>query len=127
MYAIIQFRFVRRIALLRSVWVLFAATLAAANSLAADLDSARKQFIAGNYSNCVAECEQAIADREYEEEWRTLLAKSLVAIGKYEKAGLVISNALDRYSWSIPVRLLAHDVLPYVGETNRPAELLREI
>ena len=93
----------------------------------AELASARKKFISGNYSNCIVECEQAIAEREYEEEWRTLLINSLTAVGEYRKAGTVLSNALDRYSWSIPLRLLAHEVLPYVGETNRAAEVLREI
>src|ERR1051325_3236965 len=94
---------------------------------AAELESARKKFISGSYSNCIAECEQAIAEREYEEEWRILLTRSLAAIGEYPRAGVVLSNALDRYSWSIPLRLLAHDVFPYVGETNRAAEALREI
>ncbi len=94
---------------------------------AADLASAREKFLHGNYSNCIAECEQAIAEREYEEEWRSLLVKSLCRVGQYEKAGATISNALDRYSWSIPLRLLAHEVLPYVGETNRASDALREI
>ncbi|HEY0548609.1 MAG TPA: hypothetical protein VGF13_03350, partial [Verrucomicrobiae bacterium] len=94
---------------------------------AADIATARQQLISGDYTNCVATCEQAIANFEYEEEWRVLLVKSLVAIGKYPEAGTVISNALDRYSWSIPLRLLAHEVLPFTGGTNRAAEALREI
>jgi len=92
-----------------------------------ELESARKKFISGNYSNCIVECEQAIAEREYEEEWRTLLIRSLTTVGNYKQAGTVLSNALDRYSWSIPLRLLAHEVLPYVGETNRATAMLREI
>src|SRR5688500_7639990 len=94
---------------------------------AADLATARQQLISGDYTNCVTTCEQAIANFEYEEEWRVLLVRSLVAIGKYPEAGTVISNALDRYSWSIPLRLLAHEVLPFTGETNRSQEVLRQI
>src|SRR6185503_21045057 len=89
-------------------WLFLAALLfvCAVNGLpAADLASARKQLIAGDYTNCVATCEQAIANFEYEEEWRVLLVKSLVAIGRYPEAGTVISNALERYSWSFPLRL----------------------
>jgi tetratricopeptide (TPR) repeat protein len=93
----------------------------------ADLDSARKNFIAGRYAKCIAECKEAIADYEYHEEWRSLLVRSLAATGEYEQAGAVLSNALDRYSWSIPLRLLGHEVLPYVGETNRATELLEQI
>jgi hypothetical protein len=37
-------------------------------ALAADLATARKEFIAGQYAKCIALCEEAIADREYEEE-----------------------------------------------------------
>jgi len=94
---------------------------------AADLAGAREQFISGQYTNCAALCQQAIASSEYEEEWRVLLVKSLAAAGQYEQAGGVLSNALERYSWSLPLRLLAHEVLPYAGETNRAAEVLREI
>jgi tetratricopeptide (TPR) repeat protein len=94
---------------------------------AADLISAREHFLHGHYSNCIVECQQAVAEREYEEEWRTLLVNSLCAVGQFQEAAAVISNALDRYSWSIPMRLLAHDILPFAGETNRAAEALREI
>jgi tetratricopeptide (TPR) repeat protein len=94
---------------------------------AAQLDSAREHFIAGRYSKCIAECKEAIADFEYQEEWRSLLVRSLAATGQYAEAGTVLSNALDRYSWSIPLRLLGHEVLPYIGETNRATELLEQI
>lgn len=100
---------------------------AAAATHGAELTNARALYVSGQYKAATAECEQAIASFEYEEEWRTLLVKSLMASGQYEKAGGIISNALERYSWSIPIRLLAHEVLPYAGETNRAAEVLREI
>ena len=93
----------------------------------ADLGTARQQFISGQYSNCAEVCTQAIADREYEEEWRSLLAKSQFALGRYKEAGVTLSNAMDRYSWSVPLRLLAHEVLPYSGDTNRAAEALQQI
>jgi tetratricopeptide (TPR) repeat protein len=108
-------------------WIFVFILLGATGVRAAELTNARQQFITGQYSNCIAECEQAIASFEYEEEWRALLVRSLAASGQYEKAGKIISNALDRYSWSIPIRLLAHEVLPYAGETNRADEVLREI
>ncbi len=94
---------------------------------AANLGVARQQFISGQYSNCASLARQAIASSEYEEEWRVLLTKSLAATGQYEQAGGVVSNALERYSWSLPLRLLAHDVLPFAGQTNRASAVLREI
>lgn len=94
---------------------------------AADLPKARQQLISGQYSECISTCEKAMAEFEYEEEWRSLLVKALAATGQYEKAGSVLSNALDRYSWSLPIKLLAHEVLPYLGQTNRAAEIPKEI
>ena len=108
------------------VAVVLSVTLAC-SAVAADLATARKEFLGGAYTKCATLCEQAIAEREYEEEWRVLLVRSLCAVGKYEQAGLVLSNALDRYAWSIPLRLLGHEMLPYAGQTNRAAEVLREI
>ena len=93
----------------------------------ADLETARQQFLSGQYSNCVALCAQAIADREYEEEWRSLLAKSQFVLGQYPEAGTTLSKALDRYTWSVPLRLLAHEILPYSGDTNRAAEVLAQV
>ena len=93
----------------------------------ADLGTARQQFISGQYSNCAEVCTQAIAEREYEEEWRSLLAKSQFALGRYVEADVTLSNALDRYSWSVPLRLLAHEILPYSGDTNRAGEALQQI
>src|SRR5262245_9494551 len=52
----------------------------------ADLEEVRKQFLSGQYSNCIRACEQAIADREYSEEWRLLLVQSLMATGRYTNA-----------------------------------------
>jgi len=112
---------------LRGIPLALLALAVAFTANGADLNSARKHFIEGRYANCTTECEQAIADFEYQEEWRLLLVRSLVAVGQYDKAGSVLSNALDRYSLSIPLRLLGHEVLPYVGATNRAAELLQEI
>ena len=86
------------------VAVVLSVTLAC-SAVAADLATARKEFLGGAYTKCATLCEQAIAEREYEEEWRVLLVRSLCAVGKYEQAGLVLSNALDRYAWSIPLRL----------------------
>jgi tetratricopeptide (TPR) repeat protein len=118
-----------RVSFLRLCPALAFVALLACGGLArsAELQSARDKYLHGQYSACISECEQAIAEREYEDEWRTLLVKALWRTGQYEKAGVTISNALDRYSWSIPLRLLAHDVFPYAGETNRATESLKEI
>src|SRR5215510_8356127 len=61
---------------------------------AADLEKARQEFLSGSYSNCIRHAEQAIRQNDFEEDWRLLLAKSLLTVGKYPEALTVISNAL---------------------------------
>ncbi len=94
---------------------------------AVELTNARQQFISGRYTNCIATCREAIADYSYQEEWHELLVKSEFSIGRYEQAGLSLSNALERFTWSVPLRLLGHDVFRYTSQSNRAHELLQQI
>ena len=75
----------------------------------ADLESAREDYQSGRYTNCIATCEKAIANDESAEEWRLLLARSLVAVGRYTNAASVISTNLEQYGWSIHLRLLGRE------------------
>ena len=93
----------------------------------ADLEEVRRQFISGQYSNCIRACEQAIADREYSEEWRLLLVQSLMATGRYANALAVINSSLDRYSGSVRLRVLAREVFLHNGRKDRADALLQEI
>jgi tetratricopeptide (TPR) repeat protein len=101
----------------------FAAVIAPA----AEVTNARQQFLSGQYTNCIATCREAIADFSYQEEWHELLVKSEFSLGRYEQAGLSLSNALDRFSWSVPMRLLGCDVFPYTSQSNRAPELLEQV
>lgn len=93
----------------------------------AELSDARKQFLSGQYSNCAAACREALADYAYQEEWHELLARSEFARGRYEEAGVALSNALNRFSWSIPLRLLGRDIFRYTSQSNRAPEMLEQI
>jgi tetratricopeptide (TPR) repeat protein len=104
------------------VWISWACALHGA-----DLEEVRKQFISGQYSNCIRACEQAIADREYSEEWRLLLVQSLLATGRYTNALGVINASLDRYASSVRLRVLARDVFLQNGRKDRADALLQEI
>ncbi len=101
--------------------------LSPAAARAADLNEARTNFFSGAYSNCITACELAIRNNEYDEEWRRLLAKAFLAVGEYQKAEQVITTALDRYGTSIPLRLLAHEVLLQNGHPEHAQALLSEL
>src|SRR5262245_42405039 len=94
---------------------------------AAELEEARPLFIKGQYTECIRLCEEAIAEREPSEEWRLLLAKSLLAVGRYTNAYEVISTNLDRFPWSVRLRLTGRDVYQQNGQVTEAAELLSDI
>ncbi len=93
----------------------------------ADLTETRQQFISGQYALCIQSAEKAMADGEYEEDWRLLLARSQMTLGQYPAALTTISNALNRYFSSVRVRLLGHEVYRQNGQPERAVELLQEI
>ncbi|PYI84817.1 MAG: hypothetical protein DME26_12665, partial [Verrucomicrobia bacterium] len=94
---------------------------------AADVEDAQKQFIAGDYTNCIRVCEQAVGARDASEEWKLLLAQSLLTVGRYTNALAVISSALAQHASSVRVRLLAYDVLRQNGRTDDAKRVLDEI
>jgi TolA-binding protein len=115
---------------LRPLWILVLATFLAApapRSAAVELDEVRPLFINGNYARCIRLCNEAIADSETSEEWRLLLARSLLATGQYTNAASVISTNLDRYPWSIRLRLLGHEVFRQNGRAEEAATAISEI
>src|SRR5256885_6734954 len=94
---------------------------------AADLPQARKLFVSGDYSECIRLSEQALRDRERDEEWPMLLMKSLLATGRFPEAQSALTNALSRHRSSIRVLLLGCDVTTANGDTDRARALLDEI
>jgi len=94
---------------------------------AAEIADARKQFLTGQYISCSAACREALSDYAYQEEWHELLVKSEFALGRYELAGLALSNGLQRFSWSIPLRLLGRDVFRFTSQSNRAPEMFEQI
>ena len=94
---------------------------------AADLEQCRKLFITGEYSECIRLSEQAVRERERNEEWAVLLVKSLLAVGRYPEAEGALTNALSRYRSSIRLRLAGWETLNANGNTDAARDLLQEI
>src|ERR1041385_4965233 len=94
---------------------------------AADIEQARKLFISGDYSGCIRLCEQAVRDRERDEEWPLLLTKSLLATGRYPEARSALTNALTRNRSSIRLLLLGCEVSTANGDTGQARAWLEEI
>ena len=92
-----------------------------------DISETQRLFIKGEYTKCIRACEEAIADSDTSEDWRTLLARSLLAVGRYTNAFSVISTNLERYPWSVRLRLAGHEVLRRNGQAEEAAAALNEI
>ena len=109
--------------------VFFLATFASSimPAPAADLDVARPLFIKGEFKKCIQQCEEAIRDGETEDEWRALLARSMMAIGNYTNAYSVVSTNLEKLPWSVQLRLLGHEVYRRNGKPEEAATLLEQI
>ncbi|MEY2410106.1 MAG: hypothetical protein QOF48_2776 [Verrucomicrobiota bacterium] len=109
---------------------LFLATLLATTpsvDAAVELDATQALFIKGDYAECIQACDTAIAEDESSDEWRVLLAQSLLELGRYTNAYSVIITNLDRFPWSIKLRLLGHEVCRRNGQLDEAAQLLRQI
>jgi tetratricopeptide (TPR) repeat protein len=98
-----------------------------ASAWGVELDDVRPLFIKGDYTRCIKLCEEAIADHDNSDQWRILLARSLLAIGRYTNAYSVVQTNLERYPWSVQLRLLAHEVFRQNGQAEPAASTLDEI
>lgn len=96
---------------------------------AADIDAAREQFKAGQYTQCIETAQQAIEEETYrsKRQWWILMAESLMALGQYDQAAKEIETALSRYSVSIRLLKLGHTANLYCGQTKRASEMLAKI
>ena len=91
------------------------------------LKEVRQRFISGHYAETIRSCEKAIANEESEEEWRILLAQSLLATGRNPEALSVVQKALQRFPWSISLRITGYHVYRNNGARDNAQELLEEI
>src|SRR5262245_1887457 len=115
-----------------TAWLrVFAATVlivASPGSLrAVEIDETRPLFLNGKYTECIRACQEALKESDPAEEWRLLLAKSYLAVGRYTNAYEVINTNLSRFSGSIQMRLLGREVYLRNGQVEQAAELLSEI
>ncbi|HEY6228086.1 MAG TPA: tetratricopeptide repeat protein [Verrucomicrobiae bacterium] len=94
---------------------------------AEDIESARHLLINGKYEEVIETAEKAINAKDRDEEWRTLLMRAQMSVGKYPEALQVATNALRRYSSSIRMKLAAYDVLQANGQAAEANSLLEEM
>src|SRR5439155_16450475 len=99
----------------------------ALKSAGADLETARKQFLSGDYTAVVASAEKALKDLPDDEDWNWLLIKSLLETGQYPEANRATTNALAQEPRSLRLRWLAREVFQSNGQSEAAAECVERI
>lgn len=94
---------------------------------AADVSEARKVFLAGDYKKAIQLCREALKSDTGEEDWPLLLTESLLAVGDYPNAQVVMTQAMEQFPFSLRTKLLAREVWLYNGNPVRAKEFLEEI
>jgi len=100
---------------------------AGARAGAQDLGAMQQQFVRGNYSEVIARAQKEVANDRYESDWRQLLVKSLLTVGRYDEAYTNAMEGLDGYSATIAMRLLARDAALYHNDVAGANRRLVEI
>jgi tetratricopeptide (TPR) repeat protein len=84
-------------------------------------------FIQGRYEECIRYAEKGMESDTSEDEWRVLLAKALMATGRYSNALEVISTNLSRFYGSVRLHLVAYDVYQQNGLPEKARKMLEQI
>jgi tetratricopeptide (TPR) repeat protein len=92
-----------------------------------EAEAALELFIRGHYEQCIKISQKALADRDAEEDWPILLAKSYLAVGRYTNAFSVVATNLDRFRNSVRLRLLGHEVALRNNQPEVAQQRLTEI
>jgi hypothetical protein len=83
-------------------------SLAAAQTV----EETQQEFLHGEYEKVIGVTQQKVAQGAYQDDWRILLVKSLLATGRYDEAySNAMAGAADSYSLSL--RLLARETALY--------------
>lgn len=123
------FRFVARhpshlfsLMLCTASWLVFPPSLRAA-----DINEARAAFYAGEYDECIELTRAEVEKGIWNDVWSIQLVKTLVTVGRYAEAVEVYELVEEKFSGSIPLRVLAAEAYRFSGQADKGDRLLRQI
>jgi tetratricopeptide (TPR) repeat protein len=88
------------------------------------LEDTQRAFLRGNYAEVIQTAEKELASGSFRTDWRLLLVKSLLTVGRYEAAATNATAGLNDYSANLALRLLARETALY---QNNLAEAQRRL
>ncbi|MEZ6058717.1 MAG: hypothetical protein R3C01_18600, partial [Planctomycetaceae bacterium] len=93
----------------------------------AEIDDCQGLFQAGQFDDCWKQADAAITRGAYGEGWPMLKAHVELAQGKPADAVTTLQTGLERYSWSVRLRLLLRRSLRFSGNAEKVPDLDAEI
>lgn len=91
------------------------------------ISECRELLRTGRYQECLDATASAIERRSYGEDWPVIRAAAETKLGRYLQAQQTINAGIERYSWSIRLRMAAIHNSRLLGEPKRVEQLLDEI
>ncbi len=94
---------------------------------ASRIEDAHNEFRTGQYSQCLEKARNSLGERRYNQGWRILYFKSLLAVGEYEEALTAINQTLRRYSTNIQYLRLAYTIYRANGQVDKARGILEQM
>lgn len=94
---------------------------------AADLAVTQKQFLTGQYQECLESATAALKDNDWQESFWTLKIRSELTLGRYADAAATFEAALKRHPNSVQMRWYGLEVCRTSGQAERVPKLEAEM
>lgn len=94
---------------------------------AADINDARAAFYRGDYADCIELTRTEVERGIWNDLWARQLIECLLTTGRYNEACGVYEQVAQRFSDSIPLRVLAAQAYRFAGKHDQGTRLLNEI
>jgi tetratricopeptide (TPR) repeat protein len=91
------------------------------------LEDTQAQFLGGHYDAVIATTRSKVDGGAYIDDWRVLLVKSLLTVGRYAEAHSNALAGVDEFPGSIQLRLLAREADLYQDDVPGANQQLNEI
>ena len=97
------------------------------NAGAQSLEESQQRFLRGNYAEVIEAAQKEVDAGSYRSEWRMLLVKSLLTVGRYGEAYTNATAGLNDYSSNIGMRLLARETALFQNDLAGANRRMTEI
>jgi len=94
---------------------------------AADYNEAQRLLFTGKYAECMKVAKAEVDRGVWNENWSQMLLRCQLLTGKYDEAVPLYEAAIARFSNSIGLRMIGHEIYNYVGRPEKAKQQYLEI